>query len=120
LEIKHLNAIDGIMRTKKGSIVSIAEGDDIVFGELGRLRPDHPQMPLKHVPLLSCRGRKLDQARRRPLGASISYCHRRGMVRPKALLGDGQRPPKEPLGLAEAVGRLQHFGEVVRSLATEG
>jgi hypothetical protein len=70
LEIKHLNAIDGIMRTKKGSIVSIAEGDDIVFGELGRLRPDHPQMPLKHVPLLSCRGRKLDQARRRPLGAS--------------------------------------------------
>jgi hypothetical protein len=34
------------------------------------------------------------------------------MIRAIALLGDRQRPPKERLGLAEAVSRLQHSAEV--------
>jgi hypothetical protein len=43
-----MNSIAGIMRTKKGSIVSITNEDDIVFEQLGRLCTSHPQVPLKH------------------------------------------------------------------------
>ena len=46
-----MHSIDGIMRTKKGSIVSITDEDDIVFEQLSHLRTSHPQMPLKHLPI---------------------------------------------------------------------
>ena len=39
-----MNSIDGIMRTKKGSIVSITNEDDIAFEQLGRLCTSHPQV----------------------------------------------------------------------------
>jgi len=71
-----MNSIDGIMRTKKGSIVSIANEDDIVFEQLGRLCASHPQVTLKHLPIFFFRGRRLDQARRKSLAAAIQQIAR--------------------------------------------
>jgi len=64
------------MRTKKGSIVSIANEDDIVFEQLGRLCASHPQVTLKHLPIFFFRGRRLDQARRKSLAAAIQQIAR--------------------------------------------